>query len=150
MISQIAHTVKRDPSVLTASAEELLSRPYFAMRSDYGSTYLTCREVIGADRLFVVFFEDLFNATRAQPTYDAICHFLGVAPQTARHTEIVNARPRPEFSASRNEIAFALKNDYEFVRDNVAGHLPQIWQQDLERIAGMPATSSATVDASSC
>lgn len=135
LISQIAHTEKQDPSVLTASVTELLDRPYFAMRSSYRSTYETCREVVGEDRLFVLFFEDLFEPERAQETFDAVCAFLGVSPMPTNTGEIVNARPKPKHGLSRPDLVEALKDDYLFARDRIAPALPPSWTDDLSLLS---------------
>ena len=135
LISQIAHTEKHDPSVTTASVADLLDRPYFAMRSSYRSTFETCSDVVGEDRLFVLFFEDLFDPGKAQETFDAVCAFLGVSPRPTNTREIVNSRPKPAHELSRPDLVEALKDEYLFTRDRIAANLPQSWVDDLDLIA---------------
>ncbi|MCV3273400.1 sulfotransferase family protein [Roseobacter sinensis] len=149
-ISQIAHTADRDASVLRTPLSELLAQPYFAMRSSYEATYLTCRSVVDADRLHVLFYEDLFGPQTAQPAFDALCAFLGVPSMAVDIAEVVNARPRPEHGAAREEIVALLQNDYLFARDSFPDALPSSWISDLALMDGLPRDRAAAPGGQSC
>ena len=78
-ISQIAHSSRLDRSIAKAkSAKQLLSRPAFALRSQYHETYRICQSIAGDNRLLIVFFEELLDPQTGPGVYNQICSYLGV------------------------------------------------------------------------
>lgn len=143
LISQIAHTAPRDRSVLTASAEELLARPYFAMRASYKDTFETCRCVVEDGRLHTLFFEDLFDTEKAQSTFDALCAFLDISSMQVKTDKVVNAVRRWNYSAVRSDIVLGLKEEYQFAAEQFPDALPQGWVSDLNLISKSALKSDA-------
>lgn len=149
-ISQIAHSVAWDPSVLTSSVSDLLARPYFAMRSTLESTFATCKTAVERERLHTLFYEDLFDPQDGQATFDAICAFLGVKTMPIDIDQVINARAKPRFSGDRLDIVALLQSDYHFAHRQFGHALPSNWASDLDLIESLPAETSFTGRDASC
>lgn len=149
-ISQIAHTADKDASVLKKTASDLLAQPYFAQRSSYQDTYLTCQSVVEPERLYTLFFEDLFDPQTTQSTFDQVCAFLGVTSIPVDTDEVINTRPKPDHVATRKDIVAALQNDYWFAQQQFPHALPSNWKSDLKLLNGLSQAPPTMVRGQSC
>ncbi|MGR3436687.1 MAG: sulfotransferase [Shimia sp.] len=100
------------------------NEPEIATRGDYAGTLARLGAAIPADRLRVLFYEDLFR----QDTIDGLCAFLGLDPHPADFSKEVlvsSAVPFPE--GRRDEVRAWLAPQYDAARAAM-GHLPAKWE----------------------
>lgn len=93
------------------------------VRSEYGTILPKLRRAIGADRLLVLFYEELFR----QDTIDRLCDFAGIERRTAAFDQKVYAgRPLPLDPGLAARARLRLDTHYDAVRQ-MMGRVPDAW-----------------------
>lgn len=93
-------------------------------RADYRRTMTELEAAVPADRIMYVFYEDLF----AQPTADAICDWIGIAPVKVDAEKRVNegrSVPIPEDIAATFRKTFAPQ--YDTIANRFGEAVPAAW-----------------------
>ena len=101
---------------------------HIVTRGDYRDTLTRLRAAVPARDLLTAFMERMVTGE----ALGAICAFLGIAERPAPEKRVHEGLPARMDESLRPRVAAALKEQYDWVAENV-GPLPQRWQDNLQR-----------------
>lgn len=122
------------------SAGETLARPRFIdrqlRRTDFGRTIRDLTDVVGPDRLLVVFYENLFsNAGEAQCR--RICDFIGVSYRVPELEQRFNISPKHQLDdEKRRQLVMLSEATYKYIAAHFPDSYPESWKADHAYFAG--------------
>ena len=117
--------------VETKIAHLLKVTPY----SSYAGCLDTYTAAVEPNRLHVLFYEDLFDAEKAQDVCDGLSAYLGISPRPVPLEKKVNPSNRRGVpDAERQNLVQSLKGEYLSVAARYGERLPASWKSDLALI----------------
>jgi len=127
--SALRMRAKKIPEInILTEYERFLEKPHFFQCTDYGKTLSTVYNVFPKERVFVQFYEDLFNPD----VIAQLCRFCDIdfiAPNTEKR--VLEGVPAPLSDSMRERIFNKFRHVYEWAETEYGEKLPQSWQKDL-------------------
>ncbi len=113
--------------------DRLIEREDFKLLADYGRTIREALKVFPRDKLYLQFYERLFD----QAAVGAICGFAGITPRKADFGGRSNASFAGDMPAERRAQAVrAYAHVYRDINAQFDGDLPESWRLDLASLGG--------------
>ena len=107
----------------------LLSHPEYASRGDYKRTLETLFEVVGEDKVCILFYEHLFTANTQECELRQLCEFLNISFHPADISTRINAGDELHFN---DDVKVAIRahfaSTYDFVAENYPNRAPESWR----------------------
>ncbi len=116
------------------SAVQLIDDPIFIQKqatvSNYGRTIRDLKEIVGNERLLVVFFENLFSDS-GEEECKKICNFIGVDYDAPELENKINSSPASQMNPEiRRTIIKQFADVYEYMAKSYPDSYPESWKRD--------------------
>ncbi|MFZ2725012.1 MAG: sulfotransferase [Methylococcaceae bacterium] len=118
---------QKKPQVLE-KVEKFLNKSRFALRTDYNKTLTNVYEVFPKERVFVGFYEHLFNTQ----TITQLCQFCDIdfiVPDTQK--KVLEGVSIPLTPQMRQTIYYKFSHIYDWAEREFGENLPASWQADI-------------------
>ncbi|MFZ2725013.1 MAG: sulfotransferase [Methylococcaceae bacterium] len=112
-----------------ANFEIFLNRQHYFLSTDYGNTLKTVYEVFPKERVFVQFYEHLFNSD----VIEQLCQFCDIefiAPDTEKR--VLEGIPLPLTPEMRKRIYQQFAHVYQWAETEFNSALPKSWLADIK------------------